>query len=212
MSFDRLARHYSWMEWLLAGRKLHACRTAFLDEARTSKRILLVGEGHGRFLTEVCRVNPGASITCVDASPEMLRVAKERLTRSGIDPSGVRFEAVPILGFESEERFDFMATQFFLDCFEGEELERVVARLAGLLQPGGKWIVADFQAPEDGWRRLRARAVLALAYAFFRAAVRLPARRLANPSPVLAASGLRLLRRREFNYGLLYSEVWALAS
>ncbi|HXC98086.1 MAG TPA: hypothetical protein VN048_02010, partial [Verrucomicrobiae bacterium] len=28
--FDLLAPHYRWMEWLLAGPKLHRCRTAFL--------------------------------------------------------------------------------------------------------------------------------------------------------------------------------------
>ena len=207
MSFDRLARHYSWMEAVLAGRKLHECRIAFLDEARTAQRILLVGEGHGRFLAEVCRVNPAASITCVDESPEMLRVAKERVTDGG-PIENVRFEAVPILQFETADRFDLIATHFFLDCFEGEELERVVAKLAGLLPPGGRWIISDFHVPERGWRWLRARVVLALAYAFFRATVRLPARRLVDPSRMLAANGLRRLQRKESNYGLLYAELW----
>src|SRR5439155_22241467 len=35
MSFDTLAPHYRWMEFILAGKKLQRCRTAFLDEIPT---------------------------------------------------------------------------------------------------------------------------------------------------------------------------------
>src|SRR5262245_6831263 len=101
MSFDRLARHYSWMEWLLAGRKLQRCRTAFLDEVRTAKSILLVGEGHGRFLVEACRANKAGAICCVDASTEMNRVARERLSRMDCDAGRVEFHTVPLLEFQS---------------------------------------------------------------------------------------------------------------
>src|ERR1041385_77794 len=61
MSFDALAPHYLWMEWLLAGRKLQRCRTAFLDEARAARDILLLGEGNGRFLQALLQVNRTAN-------------------------------------------------------------------------------------------------------------------------------------------------------
>ena len=44
MSFDLLAPHYRWMEFILAGEKLQRCRTAFLDELPAARNILLVGE------------------------------------------------------------------------------------------------------------------------------------------------------------------------
>src|SRR5947207_3033135 len=52
MSFDLLAPHYRWMEFLLAGEKLHRGRTAFLDLIPPPEKILLAGEGHGRCLVE----------------------------------------------------------------------------------------------------------------------------------------------------------------
>jgi hypothetical protein len=55
MSFDRLAPHYRWLEWVLAGRKLQRCRTAFLDEIGRADATLLVGEGNGRFLGELLK-------------------------------------------------------------------------------------------------------------------------------------------------------------
>ena len=209
MSFDRLARHYSWLEWLLAGRKLHKCRTAFLREALDAESILLVGEGHGRFLLELCQAAPGKRIIYLDASAEMLRVAKQRLDRAGVLNGSIEFHHAPILQFEPRRNVDLIATQFFLDCFEGEELLHVVTRLTSWLSPGGKWIVADFQVPSKGWRKMRAQIVLKLAYTFFRFATALPARHLSSPEPFLRQNGLDLEARRQFNFGLLYAELWA---
>lgn len=207
MSFDRLAKHYSSLEWLLAGRKLQKCRTAFLRDAPRAKSILLVGEGHGKFLAEICGANPRARICYVDASAGMARVAKARLESLRLSHQ-VQFNVVPILEFEPTETFDLVVTQFFLDCFQGEELAQVIKKLAGLLAPSGEWIIADFQVPSGGWRRVRSRLVLALAYSFFRMATSLPARYLDAPQPYLRANGLRLEKRAEFNFGLLYAELW----
>src|SRR5436305_2111780 len=112
MSFDRLARHYSWLEWLLAGRKLQRCRTAFLREALRAQSILLVGEGHGRFLLELCRAAPKGRIVYLDASAEMLRVAKQRLDRARVGSERVEFHCAPILEFELQGNADLIVTQF----------------------------------------------------------------------------------------------------
>jgi len=121
MSFDRLAPHYSWMEWLLAGRKLQICRTAFLQEALNAQSILLVGEGHGRFLAEICRAAPNTSISCVDASAEMNHIARRRLERAGLVHPELEFHSVPVLEFDPKRIFDLVVTQFFLDCFNEPE-------------------------------------------------------------------------------------------
>ena len=137
-----------------------------------------------------------------------MSVAKNRLQKIEADFRNLHFKVVPILDFKGEEKFDLIVTQFFLDCFEGDELKDVIAKIGSLLKAGGKWSVADFRLPGSGLPRLRARMVLRLAYAFFRLAVKLPARRLIDPAPIFAANRLRLLRRKEFDSGLLYAEVW----
>jgi ubiquinone/menaquinone biosynthesis C-methylase UbiE len=84
MSFDRLAPHYRWMEFFLAGEKLQRCRTTFLDEIPRAGRVLLLGEGNGRFLPACCTRFPEAHIDCVDASAAMIVQARRRLQRQGI--------------------------------------------------------------------------------------------------------------------------------
>ncbi|HEV8542739.1 MAG TPA: class I SAM-dependent methyltransferase [Verrucomicrobiae bacterium] len=208
MSFDPLARHYSWMEWILAGQRLQSCRTAFLNEAASCQSALLVGEGHGRFLAELRRAAPAASICCVEQSAEMIRVTKRRLKRSGLAEEKTGFINVSIQEFEANRPFDLVATHFFLDCLDRSQLEIVTQKLVAALKPAGQWIISDFQVPEKGWRAFRARCVLSLAYGFFRVATKLPARKLVPPQPFLLQKGLRLKMRRQFNFDLLYAELW----
>ena len=84
-SFEKLAPHYRWLEFVLAGEKLQRCRTAFLTRDLKPEHILILGEGNGRFLVECRKVFSSARVVCVDASQTMLRLARRRLYRNGLD-------------------------------------------------------------------------------------------------------------------------------
>ncbi len=212
MSFDRLAPHYRWMEALLAGDKLQRCRTTHLAGLPAVGEILLLGEGHGRFLVPCRRRFPEARITCVDSSAGMIARARSAVRRAGLDEGGIRFlrAEVPAWNFAAES-FDLVATHFFLDCFPPGPLERVVRRTAELLRPDGHWLLADFQPGGTGLARARNRLVLVAMYRFFRVATRLPARSLTRPDGWLRDVGLRLHRRQESEWGLLHSDWWCKA-
>lgn len=208
-SFDLLAPHYRWMECMLAGRKLHDCRTRFLDELVSARNVLLLGEGNGRFLRELLQSNPAATITCVEASRGMQAAARRRLSKKGFDLTRVAFVHCDALHCELHpNQYDAIATHFFLDCFKPEQLEQLARRISRWAAPGARWVVSDFQCPDRGPRRWRAAAILALMYIFFRAATRLPARKLTEPGPYLERSGFRLACRAISEWGLLYSELW----
>ncbi len=208
MSFDFLAPHYRWMEWLLAGSKLQRCRTAFLQEIPKPRRVLLLGEGNGRFLAELAVKNPEAEFTCVDASAQMLRCARERLRRNGPGQTSVRFIHADILDWRPDGQFDLIVTHFFLDCFRPEQLERIVGQIADAAAPGARWLLADFCEPAAGWAKWRARLILMSMYLFFRVVARLPAGRLTVPDKMLSQRGFTLGSRRVFEWGLLHSDVW----
>jgi ubiquinone/menaquinone biosynthesis C-methylase UbiE len=209
MSFDALARHYRWMEWVLAGDKLQRCRTAFLDRAAGAQNILIVGEGNGRFLVECRRKLPGARAAVVDASAGMLAAARSRLERSGLSSAGIQFIHADARDWRPQPKaHDLLVTHFFLDCFPRQQLEQVVANLAQGAAPGAKWLLADFQAPATGLARRRALLIHAVMYRFFQATTRLPARRLVPPDEFLAAHGFNLEERRTSEWGLLRSDLW----
>lgn len=203
MSFDRLAPGYDWMEKVLAGKKLHACRTAYLNDLNVPT-LLLLGEGHGQFLRELLKCPGPRSIVCLDSSSGMLAVAKRKI---GSDPR-VKFQVEDVFSFTPAHPFHAVTTHFFLDCFTREQHDVLLPRIHSWLLPGGLWHIADFQVPRPWFRCVRAKLVLAMAYAFFRVATRLPARRIIPPQPTLQSLGMALLDRHEFNFGLLYSELW----
>jgi SAM-dependent methyltransferase len=209
MSFDVLAPHYRWMEFLLAGDKLQHGRTAFLGRIIAAKKVLILGEGNGRFLVECRRKFPDAKITCVDASARMLSLARQRLAGQGNPPERIEFIRADALAWmPSEGDFDLIVTHFFLDCFRHEQLETLIAKLAPAAAPCAHWLLADFQTADAGLRRHRSRLILWGMYRFFRLVTRLPATELTVPDTFLQQNGFKLHEREVYDWGLLRSDWW----
>lgn len=210
VSFDILARHYRWMELLLAGEKLQRCRTAFLGQIAPPRNVLICGEGNGRFLAECVRKFPTARFTCLDASARMLALAKRRLERLGLPNDQVHFIHSDALQWRSPERgaFDLIVTHFFLDCFTRDQVEMLVRRLSSAATPNASWLLGDFQIPSDGFQKVRARVIHFMMYAFFRVVTKLPAHYLTPPDEFLSASGFILRQRHVTDLGLLHTDWW----
>lgn len=209
MSFDTLAPYYRGMESILAGQKLHRCRTAFLDNIPVARNILLMGEGHGRGLVECRRRFPSARIICVDASARMLDQARRNLARHKLTADCIEFVHADVLQWSPPAAaYDLIVTNFFLDCFRAEQVAQIITRLATAATSEANWLLADFQVPHAGWKRLRSRLIIGSLYTFFRAMTRLPAEQLTPPAPFLEHAGFTLQRRTETEWGLLHSDWW----
>jgi ubiquinone/menaquinone biosynthesis C-methylase UbiE len=209
MSFDVLAPHYRWIEFVSAGDKLQRCRTTFLDQIAAPTNILILGEGNGRFLLECRRKFPDAKITVVDASPRMLDRARNRLTGQGINCDRIEFICADALTWTPPERtFDLIVTHFFLDCFRATQVESLIATLARAASPKADWLLGDFQCAPAGFPRFRSRLILWLLYRFFRFTTRLPASTLTRPDAFLEQHGFKLRAREVYDWGLLHSDRW----
>lgn len=209
MSFDALAPHYRWMEFLAAGNKLQRCRTAFLHKVSASRNALILGEGNGRFLLECRRVLPKGRITCVDASARMLMETRRRLERHGLQLDSIDLVHADALDWTPDAAgFDLIVTHFFLDCFRPDQLDALLAKLAGAANRRATWLLGDFQTPDAGLSRWRARLILWGMHVFFRAVTNIPARKLTAPDPYLAKHNFKLRQRKVSDWGLLHSDWW----
>ena len=205
MNIDRLAPVYRAMEFFTAGGKLQRCRMAFLDEIPAPRSILLVGEGHGRFLPECARRFPDATIVVVDSSRRMLAIATSKVSSPLVE-----FLHADFLDWHPPRgSFDLVVTQFFLDCLTAEELTLAAAKLGIAAAPRATWLVADFELAPAGWARLRSRWIVAILYRFFRITSGLRAGELVPPDRDLETAGFRREDRRVYEWGLLKSERWS---
>jgi tRNA (cmo5U34)-methyltransferase len=205
--FDRLAGPYRALELAAFGRDLERARFAFLDRLAGCRDILLLGEGDGRCAARLAGIAPGARILCVDSSPGMIARASRRIAPS--DAARVSFLCADILSFTPEPgAFDAAATLFFLDCFDEASVAAIVARVGPGLRPGAPWLFADFVLPGRGMARLRARAWLAVLYAFFRAGTGLRTSALPPSERVLERAGWSPACAREFQRGLVRSAMY----
>jgi ubiquinone/menaquinone biosynthesis C-methylase UbiE len=206
VSFDLIARHYRSLETITFANNLQVARLAFLDRIGLPKRALIAGEGNGRFLCELLRTHPRSDVDCVDASARMLELARDR---AGGNQARVRFLHQDLLRWSPEEnRYDLIVTHFFLDCFAGFELEKIVANLARAATRDAVWLLADFSIPPASLANLHARTWLWSMHYFFRTVAGINARRLTNPSPFLEAHRFRCADRRDSRFGLVKSEMW----
>ncbi len=208
IDFSRVAPFYQLLEVLAFGRRLQGRRRAFLSEVAGATRVLILGDGDGRFSAEYISLNRQAHVTLVDISAGMQRLAQARLSRHDVSSGRIVRIAADARTFAFEGPYDLVVTHFFLDCFGASELEILVPKLARSMTAEGRWLISEFQIPRPGIRRLLAKALIWLMYKFFQLFAGLRTNRLPPYPAILEANGLRLVKRQSAAGGLLVSELW----
>ena len=204
--FDALAPHYRWLEGVSFGPLLHWCRTTHLPLLGEGRRVLVVGDGDGRFLADLLTAHPAVTADAADISPRMTALARRR---TAFAADRVRFAVGDIRRLPLPPGgYDLIVTNFLLDCFPPDQLAEVVAKLATAAAPNARWLVGDFAEPPGRWSGRAARLALAGMYAFFRVVARLPARRLTDPSPLLTARGFTPEAEATRLGGFLVARLW----
>lgn len=195
MNCDRIARCYRWLEYAGFGRALERRREAFLADVSSARRALVLGDGDGRALAALLAAAPEARVDYVDVSARMLQLACQRAGVERVAYCNDDALTVPLPAAE----YDLIVTHFFLDCFDEEDQERLVARVRHAAAPQARWLVSEF----------RKRGLLvSLLYMFFRAATGLRTQRLVDHHALFKHHGFRLTRSEPAWRGLLASELW----
>lgn len=212
MNCDPIARWYRWFEYIGFGGELERRRRRFLPDVADARRILVLGEGDGRFLVRLVEQSrrlgiTGYAIDYVDLSGRMLELARRRAGTEGVTYLRADALTVPL----PRAAYDLIATHFFLDCFEQDDAQRLIARLGAAAKPNALWLISEFQEQainesplRQAWSWLWLRGL----YVFFRATTGLATRRVPDYRPTLEQYGFALLKQEKSRFGLLVSELW----
>lgn len=206
MNADPLASIYRSLEYLAFGRALERCRIKLLEAAPGRRRVLIIGEGDGRFLSWILACTTHAKVDVIDSSQRMLDLAKSKIQPR--DMARVRLLRQDALRELPEATYDTIVTNFFLDCLTEQEVNQFVPAVSRLLEPGGVWLVGDFHLPERGLRRFHAQVWLTVMYRFFAMTTGLRARRIPDYVALMKGVGLTVERERYWRAGMITAQVW----
>lgn len=180
------------------------------DLPAAGARWLLLGDGDGRGLEVLLSHRPRDVFVSLDLSGEMLRRARGRVQLAAKPPHPPRRVRARPVGLRpgggtsadpnkplrvewcqadiragwpealAGQTFDAVVSQFFMDCFTDDEIQRWWPEVAARLRPGGNWWVTDFTPPEalKGWLAVRQRLILGMLYPVFRWTTSMRARTL----------------------------------
>ena len=209
--YKYLAGSYSFWEYLCFGKKLQQCRKTHWKEMEDCKRILLLGDGDGRFSSFLAQKKPSLKISILEASPSMTKVARRRRRKLGVTEDNFSIIGKDILNwqFEDEKPFDAVVAQFFFDSFSENEVIQIIDKISSSLKPGGKLLVSEFHVPDDtrigNWR---ARMTLRFLYFVFRILTGLKTRELATYRIQLEKRGFQLNKAAFYSHKSLVSQVF----
>jgi tRNA (cmo5U34)-methyltransferase len=109
-----------------------------------ARRVLELGTGTGETARRLLEAHPGAFLVGVDASAEMLAVARSVLPGDRVDLRvGAIEEPLP------EGPFDLVASALCVHHLTGPEKADLFGRVLSVLRPGGRFVLADVVVPVD---------------------------------------------------------------
>jgi ubiquinone/menaquinone biosynthesis C-methylase UbiE len=191
LNCDRIARWYRWLEYIAFGGALRRRREAFLFELGNPQKVLVLGDGDGRFLQVFCALYPEARVDGVDSSERMMELARGRLG------DRVTFHLADARELAFEENYDLAVAHFFFDCFKAEELCLLMSRIRAK-----GWLVSEFRRTRWSYPIVRG------LYFFFRVATGLRVTSLPEHREVLSGLGYRMCEEESSLGGLVVSELW----
>ena len=124
------------------GEKLDFHRRLFPKTLRISDKVLLLGEGRGKFLQFLLNENKTCEVTIVESSKRMAQLIYNLIPRR--DRFRVEIKNISIEHYKSDQRFDLICSFFFWDCFSEYQLNRHIPSILKLLCNKGHWHNADF--------------------------------------------------------------------
>jgi len=197
--FDTLAPVYDALARIVFGKAMINSQTCFLDHLEKCEIVLVLGGGTGRWMNSVLETYPHLRITFIDASAEMIRIAKAK--------SEFKDRVLFIQGTQdsipTEMKFDAVVLFYFVDLFESDSLSTVITKIKNNLRHDAKWLVADF-VNSKWWHAL----LLKLMYVFFHIIAGLKTKTLPDWREILKQKNIREVEQKHFFGTFICSSVY----
>ena len=152
LKYHWLTRFYDpLMEWGMREKKM---KMKLIHQAslQPGERVMDLACGTGTLARLLQQSQPGVQVIGVDADPEILAIAKEKVKERPVD--SILFEE----GFSdqlsfSSNLFHHVFTSLFIHHLTLEKKKETFEEVRRVLKSGGQFHLLDFEKPQNGWMR-----------------------------------------------------------
>ncbi len=141
-SYDRVARFYDILSGVYSVGGIRDVTHNQISLLTPGEKVLFAGCGGGSEV--VAAAARGCEVTAIDASSEMIELLRSRLVRAG---QTARLNAVMLEEWISDELYDTVCANFFLNVFSAATLRGILSLVLARVRPGGRLMIADVAAP-----------------------------------------------------------------
>ncbi len=128
-------------------------KRALIAHARIApgQRVLDLGAGTGTLAIMIKQIQPDARVTGLDGDPEILSIAREKASRSGVE---IAFEPGNAVALPyPDQSFDRVLSTLVMSVLSREEKRLAIREAYRVLIGGGELHIADFSSPHTWWGR-----------------------------------------------------------
>jgi ubiquinone/menaquinone biosynthesis C-methylase UbiE len=114
---------------------------------QAGQEVLDLGAGTGTLALMLKAAQPEATVTGLDADPEILARAREKTAAAGSEVDFVQAfsTAMPL----DDDSFDLIVSTLFFHHLDGEAKRTTLRECTRVLRPGGRLLVGDWGRPTD---------------------------------------------------------------
>ena len=151
ISYGKISKLYSLAEWFERGARKRALQ---LLDVREGETVLEIGFGTGFGLVEIAKsVGEIGKAYGVDITPEMVKLARERLEKEGLTERVELYEGDARKMPYAENMFDAVYMATTLELFDEPDIPRVLGEIKRVLKSTGRLGVVSIpkEGYEDSW-------------------------------------------------------------
>ena len=114
--------------------------------------VLDLGAGTGTLAIMVKQIQPDAQVIALDSDPEIILIARDKVSRSGVE---ISFEPGNAVALPYPDRsFDRVLSTLVMSVLSRDEKMLAICEAYRVLRSGGELQIADFSSPHTGWGRM----------------------------------------------------------